>query len=52
MRVFIAAVVQNFELAPAADVRKMNAFMMRPFVRGKWDKLGPTLPLKITPVRA
>ncbi|KZV95612.1 cytochrome P450 [Exidia glandulosa HHB12029] len=50
IRVFIAAAVQHFEFTPAADVRTMNSFMMRPYVHGQWAKLGPTLPLKIKPV--
>ncbi|EJD55249.1 cytochrome P450 [Auricularia subglabra TFB-10046 SS5] len=50
MRVFIAAAVENFEFHAVAEIGKRNAFMMRPFVRGKWAKLGVVLPLKITPV--
>ncbi|KAH7104690.1 cytochrome P450 [Auriculariales sp. MPI-PUGE-AT-0066] len=52
MRIFIAAIVQHFELHVAADIGRMNALMLRPYVRTKWLAEGVQLPLALIPISA
>lgn len=47
MKVFIATLLPHFSFAPAADVRKYNAILTRPYVKDQFE-LGSTLPLKVS----
>ena len=47
MKVFLAALVPHLSFAPAAEIRKYNAMITRPYVEGRFQH-GPALPLRVS----
>ncbi|EJD04362.1 cytochrome P450 [Fomitiporia mediterranea MF3/22] len=47
MKVFLASLVPHFEFAPAAEIKKYNAIVTRPYIEDRFEH-GPALPLRVS----
>ncbi|KAI5119934.1 hypothetical protein M0805_000899 [Coniferiporia weirii] len=49
MKVFLAALLPHFAFAPAAEIKRYNAIITRPYVEDRFEH-GPALPLKVSKI--